>query len=382
MFMSHRTVRAWSFVHKWSSLICTVFMLLLCITGLPLIFHHEIQHAQMPEPEAVAPGTPAPSLAGIVERAQAARPQEVIPFLFFDDEEPLVMIGSAPAYTSPPEDFHYQVFDLRGGQKLDVPQPTEGFMYILFKLHVDMFAGLPGMLFLGFMGLLLVVAIVSGVVLYAPFMRKLAFGTVRAERGNRVRWLDLHNLLGIVTTVWLLVVGFTGSINTLATPIERIWQASELVEMAATHRDRPLPTQLAPVDAVVGAVQRELPGMRIVTVAFPGSPFASPHHYGIYLTGDTPVTSRLLTPALVDAGSGEVTAVREMPLYAKILFISQPLHFGDYGGMPLKIIWALLDIVSIVVLGSGLYLWLGRRRALEKRLAGLNPDDLAAEGTR
>jgi uncharacterized iron-regulated membrane protein len=31
--------------------------------------------------------------------------------------------------------------------------------------------------------------------------------------------------------------------------------------------------------------------------------------------------------------------------------------------MPLKILWAVLDIVAIVILASGLYLWLGRRRA-------------------
>src|SRR3990170_6944715 len=37
-----RSLRRWGFVHKWTSLICTLFMLLLCITGLPLIFHHEI----------------------------------------------------------------------------------------------------------------------------------------------------------------------------------------------------------------------------------------------------------------------------------------------------------------------------------------------------
>jgi uncharacterized iron-regulated membrane protein len=29
--------------------------------------------------------------------------------------------------------------------------------------------------------------------------------------------------------------------------------------------------------------------------------------------------------------------------------------------MPMKIIWALLDIATIVVLGSGLYLWFKRR---------------------
>ena len=40
--MSPANLRRWSWIHKWSSLVCTVFMLLLCLTGLPLIYHHEI----------------------------------------------------------------------------------------------------------------------------------------------------------------------------------------------------------------------------------------------------------------------------------------------------------------------------------------------------
>ena len=43
------------------------------------------------------------------------------------------------------------------------------------------------------------------------------------------------------------------------------------------------------------------------------------------------------------------------------LLLSQPLHFGDYGGLPMKILWAVLDLFTIVVLISGLYLWLGKR---------------------
>jgi len=31
--------------------------------------------------------------------------------------------------------------------------------------------------------------------------------------------------------------------------------------------------------------------------------------------------------------------------------------------MPLKIIWAVLDVITIVVLITGLYLWLRRRRS-------------------
>ena len=56
-----------------------------------------------------------------------------------------------------------------------------------------------------------------------------------------------------------------------------------------------------------------------------------------------------------------------MPWYVTSLFVSQPLHFGDYGGMPLKILWAVLDLITIIVLGSGIYLWLrpGVRTARE-----------------
>lgn len=359
--MTSRAFRIWSRVHKWTSLISTVFILMLCLTGLPLIFHEEIEHWTMERPPVPADATE-PRLQSLVERAVAQRPGEVPLYLFFDPDHALAMVATAESTMALPVDFYYQYFDLRSGLRVQHPQPTSGFMYVMLRLHTDLYAGLPGMLFLGFMGLLLMLAIISGVVLYAPFMRRLDFGTVRAGRSRRVRWLDLHNLLGVVTVAWLSVVTLTGMINTLAMPIEMMWQASELAEMSQVEPGRPVPEQIVPVDQVLPPVLAERPGMEPVTVAFPGTPFASAWHYGVYLLGDTPLTSRLLTPALVDAATGELAAIRDMPVYVKTLFLSQPLHFGDYGGLPLKLIWALLDLITIVVLISGLYLWVGRWR--------------------
>jgi len=91
-------------------------------------------------------------------------------------------------------------------------------MNLMLRLHTDLFLGLPGYLFLGFMGLLLVASLVSGVVVYTPFMRKLDFATVRSGSSQRLKWLDLHNVLGIVTLAWVLVVGITGVINTWRCP--------------------------------------------------------------------------------------------------------------------------------------------------------------------
>lgn len=354
--MHTKTIHLWSWIHRWSSLVCTLFMLLLCVTGLPLIFHYEIGHLLEPERPPIAAGAAAPTLASLVERALSARPGERVNYLFFDDEEPVAVVATAQRGDSLPQETHYQYFDLRDGWQLERQQPTEGFMYVMRRLHLDMYADLKGTLFLGAMSLLLLVSILSGVILYAPFMRHLPFGALRRER-RRAWWLDTHNLLGIVTVVWLGVVGFTGTINTLAQPVERMWQGSELMEMAASPPDRPDVREIIPLDLAVERLREAAPDLTPRVLALPGTPFASPHHIGVYMVGNTPLTSRLLTPAMLDAGSGRLVDMREMPLYVKALFVSQPLHFGDYGGMQLKILWAALDVVSIVLLGSGLYLW-------------------------
>jgi uncharacterized iron-regulated membrane protein len=86
----------------------------------------------------------------------------------------------------------------------------------------------------------------------------------------------------------------------------------------------------------------------------------------------------MLRPAIVDATTGELTDSRDLPWYVTTLLVSQPLHFGDYGGMPLKIVWALLDILTIVVLVTGLYLWWARRR-VRRRLPASVPAAQPAE---
>jgi len=355
------STKTWFWVHKWSSLVCTVFMLLLCLTGLPLIFSEEIEHLTgVVEAPPMPAGTPNASLDRVAQAALERRPGEVIRYMFWEqDEHPdITYVSMASAVDAPPDESHAVIIDSRTAEVLDEPKTDEGFMYVMLKLHTDMFAGLPGMLFLGAMGLLMVVAIVSGVVLYYPFMRRLKFGALRTQRSTRVKWLDWHNLLGIVTVVWLVVVGVTGTINTLNRVVLSLWQMDQMAEMTAPYRGLPPVTEPAHLEASIRTARAAVPEMDVSLVAFPGTMFSSPHHYTFFLKGNTPVTSRLLKPALVDATTAQLTDSRDMPWYVKTLFLSQPLHFGDYGGLPLKLLWAVLDIFAIIVLGSGLYLWL------------------------
>jgi len=362
--LSAASLKIWSWLHTWTSLVCTVFMLLLCLTGLPLIFHHDIGHllGTEAEPAEMPAETPHISLDRVLEIAKERHPDLGGMFLSMEQDEDRIWYLTMSPTPRAHEGLKQVAVDARTGEILVEPQLESGFMYVINSLHIDLFAGLPGMLFLGFMGFLLLISLVSGTVLYAPFMRKLRFGEVRRERTPRIKWLDLHNVLGIVTLVWFFVVGSTGVINAWADLLVDHWQENQLSEMVAPYADKPVPEQIGSLEAAVRAAREREPDMRVQFVAFPGTSFSSPHHYGVFMRGNEPLTSRLYKPVLVDASTAEITDSRELPWYFKVLQVSQPLHFGDYGGRGVQILWALLDIITIVVLGSGLYLWFAKRR--------------------
>ncbi|RYF54621.1 MAG: PepSY domain-containing protein, partial [Cytophagaceae bacterium] len=306
------------------------------------------------------------ALERLAETVRQQYPTKVIRFVYWDEHEPnTTTFTLSDSMTAPADNYKLVIFDNRTARMLEEPKVQEGFMYVMLQLHVDMFMGLGGKLFLGLMGLLFVVAIGSGLMLYSPIMRRFNFGMVRTEKSTRLRWLDLHNLLGVVTVVWATVVGFTGVVNTLAEVVQGVWQQGQLAEMIAPYKGAaPLQGTLSPLDQAIKVAKQAAPTMEPSFVAYPGTLYSSQHHYAVFMKGNTPLTSRMAKPALIDAKTGQLTDMRSMPWYVNAVFISQPLHFGDYGGLPLKIIWALFDLITIIVLISGLYLWFARNRAV------------------
>ena len=376
--MSPVKIKTWYAVHKWTSLICTLFLLVICLTGLPLIFQDEINSAfrEGKAPAAMPAGAPRASLDRVAGQAAGLYPQERINYLYLEPDEPTVLVGMAPASAKGDGAAHNVHVDAHTAEVLLDGRPYAAerfsFMGIMLALHMDLYAGLAGELFLGLMGLLFVIAVVSGAVLYGPFMKKLEFGTVRAQRSRRIKWLDLHNLLGIATLAWGLVVGATGVINELSTPLFGLWQRDTLPALLAQgNKPSAAGTGLAAPQRVADAALAAVPGTSLSIMYYPGSPYGSPKHFLVWLQGDTPLTSRLHTVALVDGASGQLVKVATLPWYLTALEVSRPLHFGDYGGLPLKVLWALLDLAVIVVLASGLYLWIVRRKSGQARIAEL-----------
>jgi uncharacterized iron-regulated membrane protein len=240
--MSSSALKTWASVHKWTSVVCTVFLLILCISGLPLLFEDEIEAWTDPS----ASGEPLPataphaSLDPMVATAHRLHPGEVVTGIFLDPDAPRVVVHTAisrEAANADPGNLHSLAFDAGSGALIgDSERAGDGVARLLrlfFALHTKLMLGTAGLVVVLAMGLLFLVAIVSGIVLYAPFTRRLVFGTVRRDRSARVRRLDTHNLVGVVTMAWALVVGFTGVLNELTGPLFGVWAQQVVAAEAA-----------------------------------------------------------------------------------------------------------------------------------------------------
>jgi uncharacterized iron-regulated membrane protein len=160
----------------------------------------------------------------------------------------------------------------------------------------------------------------------------------------------------------MFVVGATGVMNAFATPLFGIWQMTDVKQVLAPYNQPTPVTPVADLQKAVNDAEAAAPGSKLDYVSFPAIFYSSPVHYLVWLKGDRTLTSRMQTPVLINATTDKVDAVAQMPWYLKALEVSRPLHFGDYGGILLKVLWAALDIGTIAVLVTGLYLWVAKRR--------------------
>jgi uncharacterized iron-regulated membrane protein len=360
--MTAATTRRWTTLHRWSSLFCTLNLLLLSVTGLLLIFHHEIDEMLGVMPEVHTSGGTMQPLENLVQAAREAKPGWK-PMVYSEDEDHpgRVYLTMAPPNETDLSKSKPVVIDGYTAKIADV-KLDETFSYQVLMLHANLFAGFIGEMYLALVGVAFFIALISGSVLYAPYMRNMLFGMIRRDRGFRLKQLDIHNLVGVATLAWCCVVCLTGIVLELSKPLLIIYQRNDLAAMTAPFRDKPAPATIVPVDQAVSAAKAAWPGHQLKFAVFPGNQLSGEHHYTFFMSREAGITKRVPKLTLVDAATGEVTAARNAPWYIQALFVSGPLHFGDYAGLPLRLIWALFTVFTIVLCVTGLLLFIAKLR--------------------
>ena len=368
MVSRRRLFRICHWLHRWTGLVATPFFLVLCLTGSVLVFRDEIDALVGATPPAAPAVGEAKPLATLAAAAIATQPAMRPISIYLDPDTPdRAYVGVAPPGPAVLRDHAAVLIDRATAAPMSYSDPRGTFTGFIFDLHARWFLGLPGELFGGAIAVLVFVCLASGVVVYAPYVRKLLFGVVRRRRGTRLVQLDLHNLVGIVLLGWAMLVTITGICLATGTLLLSTWQATELHAMAGPD-SRPVAAPVS-IDVAAASAQAAEPERRLRFLIYPETDFSGPGHYSFLLYGGHRYDERLFKVVLVDAATGKVTADRPLPLYLKALVLSGPLHFGDYAGWPLKLFWVLCAAGTLFITGNGAVLWWLRGRSSRMRAA-------------
>lgn len=281
---------------------------------------------------------------------------------------------------------HRVVLDADGGlRSLDDPPGEVG--DFVDRIHRK--GGLPLPLeyaepIIGVVALVYALALVSGVIVLLPSLVRDLFA-LRITRNIKRNWLDLHNLVGITGLPFHIVMALTAAVFGLH---DWIYDAQgalvhpegmrPVIAASAPQRD-PVPTDPSawlPPSRIVAAAREASPGFEPVALEYRGvgTPGAAVHVAG---TDDAHFKrSARVGYALMDPASGEVFRRTYLPGYgdsrwARALTSFFALHFGSYGGTPVRILYAVLGLLGAVLFYTGNMLWIESRTRRIRTASGM-----------
>lgn len=211
---------------------------------------------------------------------------------------------------------------------------------------------------------LLFFSLLTALLFYKKWYRKLF--ELKRGKVKLVLFRSLHRVAGLWTIPFLLLFSITG-----------IWYFLERTDTAAisTTANPPSPTLALPLldsvdlinlpwrldyDRAADSARAHIPGLAIREISFPDRSDAP-----LYLTGqgDVPLVRNRANRVYLHPQTYAVIGLQradDLPLVTWLNDIADPLHFGNFGGLPTKIVWFLAGLAICGLILTGLYIFTKR----------------------
>jgi len=225
----------------------------------------------------------------------------------------------------------------------------ETFTGFIFTLHAELAGGEFGHLVVGICGIVMLGITFTGLVLWTGW-RNLARGFSINLKAHWLRTVfDLHNVYGIVSVAFLMLISATGTAINFYAPIESTlyWLTNEKPQPALISH--PHSSSLRQnLDEILHQVNTVWLEAKTTCISLPLTPEAifkvrkkfpnEPHPNGI-------------STIYLDLYSGEILqgdSVNSASIANRILNSLYPLHIGSYGGIYLRLAHALAGLAAII----------------------------------
>ncbi|KAA5538879.1 PepSY domain-containing protein [Roseiconus nitratireducens] len=363
--------KRWLAVHRWLGLTVGLLLVLIGLTGSLLVFDHAIDERLNPDllltngsgdrqPIAEIIAAAEEAFSGSAERAlSVSRPRIAngvwtVWFRAGTEDNPKFVAVHIDPYTA-----HVT------GQRTW----GEDLMSLIYRLHFRLLAGAPGAVLVGMVGIIAMISIASGIVLWWPLWKNGWRAGFAVRKGARFNF-DLHKTTGILSAVFLMVIAFTGVYMEF-----HEWFHAAVSTFAEVSEPADDFTSTTPKTAT------RLTPDQAVTIAQPIFPKATFDHLhpptgpeGFYevafrQSGETQ-KSFGRSQVFLDQYSGEVLAIRSPQDFtaADAFFAWQfPLHNGEAFGLFGRWVVFLMGITPALFYITGLLLWWRRGKARRRK---------------
>ncbi|WP_343616981.1 PepSY-associated TM helix domain-containing protein [Novosphingobium sp.] len=338
---------------------------LICLSGTLAVFEHELQRWEqplLPIATELAPQAIDTAITQIRQKAPTDAASSITITLPTQDRPQ--MLVSAGGHEG--KGGHDWYADGYGRLVIEARHPATSF---IAELHTGLHLPLGvGTVIIGLSGMALLCLIISGTLAHAR-MFKDAF-KLRLGGARRLQLADMHNRLGTWALPFALIISFTGAFIALfffmfagvATTTYRGDMGKAFADLAGPfpkHDRRPQP--LPPIAPLIAQARLAMPMATMDTLDIQ-QPGTRGQQIGISLREANP----LLAPArfVFDGDGRQIYSSVAPPFSApqQLLLATQPVHYGWFGGLGVKIAYGLLGIVLCVVTSTGARVWLERRR--------------------
>ncbi len=375
--------RFWLVSHRWLGIVAGPLLVLIGLTGSALVFDHAIDEWLHPELllcDAAGPNRPLDQLIAAAEASYNSATPSGEHVKVTSVSSPRIAGGVWTAWFTggtEAEPFYTAVYiDPATARVTGTRVWGHDVMSWIYRLHFQLVSGQVGATIVGVLGLILLISIVSGILVWWPLWRHSVRAAI-AIRGGRRFIYDLHKTIGIVSTVLLAVLALTGVTMEFPGAFNRVLsvlsaRTSEPTDLASQTDEST--DRLSPEEAI--AIARKM---------YPDARFCHFHppadDRGVYEVAvhqdDEVQRSYGRTQLFIDQYDGRILA-RRLPqndtIADQIAVWQFPLHNGEAFGLVGRWVVLIAGLTPAILYATGMLVWVrkiwSRRRVSLMKLPG------------
>lgn len=365
------TVKRALSAHAAIGLIAGALLYIVSLTGTVAVFYQELQRVEQPSTPEMTSITPEAVQQGVEAVLASESGQPTTTHLYV--HLPVKELPRATVTTDT------QALHLNADGSIAEAEEI-AWTDFLVQLHYTLnLPSLIGITIVGILGVMMLALALSGVVAHPRIFRD-AF-RLRARNSGGVGLTDWHNRLSVWTLPFSVAIALTGALIGLATVTAIAIAANDYggdtdavfgPVFGEEGEPDPAPAPVPNVAAALNHMAANYPEVQM-TYAILHDPLTKGQHIQIAAEHERRLIFGEYYDFSADGSFSHTAGLSDGELGQQAAASTYRLHFGDFGGLWVKLGYFIFGIALTAICATGSYIWLGKRRRRgidEPRLKG------------